>query len=92
MLFKPTDSARLASAGGEGWTDVRCISELHALQVEFDLVGVLPAYVYHLAIMNYDSNNHIGPPGGIVGPLPGESASATGTRMSASRAEDRRLL
>eukprot|EP00972_Heterocapsa_arctica_P096075 14173179-Heterocapsa_arctica.AAC.1 len=42
--------------------------------------------------MKYDSNNHVGPPGGIVGPLPGESASAASTKMSASRAEDRRLL
>eukprot|EP00972_Heterocapsa_arctica_P088713 13080330-Heterocapsa_arctica.AAC.1 len=42
--------------------------------------------------MNYDSNNHFGPPGGTVGPTPGESASASGTKMERERAEDTRLL
>eukprot|EP00972_Heterocapsa_arctica_P056156 8284864-Heterocapsa_arctica.AAC.1 len=37
MLCKPADSARLASAGGDEWTDVRCVSELHAMQTEFGL-------------------------------------------------------
>eukprot|EP00972_Heterocapsa_arctica_P089573 13207813-Heterocapsa_arctica.AAC.1 len=46
-LFKPSESARLAGAGGDGWSDTRCVSELYALQKVFGLLGggVLPASV-----------------------------------------------
>eukprot|EP00972_Heterocapsa_arctica_P014429 2123158-Heterocapsa_arctica.AAC.1 len=85
MVFKPADFARLQSACDSEWSDVRCVSELHALQQEIDSVGAVPANIYYLAIQNYDPSNH-------YEPIPGEKVSQAVADKRASRNDDRKFI